>query len=98
MIDSISDIDGHKVDPTTVFLISGQELEDKVGGRRGPSSTTTQRVVIAPDASEAMRKLAELEPDFKRLGIASLSDYEAAVKSLRAVVRGTSTEWVLYGI
>ncbi|WP_304350877.1 hypothetical protein [Comamonas testosteroni] len=84
------------IDATKVFLISGQEAVVKVGDRRGVSPAATQRVVIAADAEAAMRKLAEKEPGFKSLGIASLFDYESTVQRLHAVISGESTEWVLH--
>lgn len=81
------------IDPRRVFLISGQLLEQKVGGREGISPTVTQRVVIAGDPVEALRRLAEAEPMFKPLGHASLAEYEDAAARLRAVVEGSNSEW-----
>lgn len=84
------------IDAAKVFLISGQESVAKVGDRRGVSPAATQRVVIADDAEAALLKLADIEPGFKSLGIASLKDYESTVQRLHAVISGDSTEWVLH--
>ncbi len=82
-----------EIDPRKVFLVSGQLLEQKVGGREGISPTVTQRVVVADDAVEAVRRLAEAEPMFRPVGHASLADYEDAARRLRAVAEGRSSEW-----
>lgn len=82
-----------EIDPRKVFLVSGQMLEQKVGGREGISPVVTQRVVVAEDAAQAMQRLAEAEPMFKPLGQASLSDYEDAARRLRAVAEGRSKDW-----
>ncbi|RWA53158.1 hypothetical protein AU476_15190 [Cupriavidus sp. UYMSc13B] len=81
------------INPRRVFLVSGQLVEQKVGGREGISPTVTQRVVIAEDPSKALQRLAEAEPSFRPLGHASLADYEDAAARLRAVTEGRSTEW-----
>ena len=81
------------VDPRTVFLFSGQTVEQKVGSREGISSVVTQYVVIAKDAIEAEGLLVKEAPEFRSLGSASLADYEDAVIRLRAVAEGRSTEW-----
>lgn len=83
-------------DPKTVFLISGQEAVNKVGNRRGSSPSITQRVVIAGDAGQAMRKLSQKEPEFKSLGVASLEDYETTAQRIRAALSGANTEWTVY--
>lgn len=82
-----------EIDAGKVFLVSGQMLEQKVGGREGISPMVTQRVVVAEDAAAAVRRLAEAEPAFKPLGHASLADYEVAARRLRAVAEGRSSEW-----
>jgi len=81
------------INPRRVFLVSGQLIEQKVGGREGISPTVTQRVVIAEDPVEALQRLAEAEPAFRPLGHASLADYEDAAVRLRAVAEGRSSEW-----
>lgn len=96
MFDSITHNDGRQIDPAKVFLISGQETVDKVGGRRGLSPAPTQRVVIADDANVAQSKIADLEPEFQILGITALVEYESVVQRLRAVVSGASHEWVVH--
>lgn len=85
------------IDPTRVFLISGQIAEQKVGRREGVGSTVVQRVVVADDAVGAYQCLASTEPAFKPIGLASLADYEDSARRLRAVAEGRSEEWVLLG-
>lgn len=96
MSDLITRNDGLQLDPAKVFLISGQEAVAKVGNRRGLSPAPTQRVVIAEDSELALSKMAELEPEFKILGVTSLAEYEEVVQRLRTVVRGLSDEWVVH--
>ncbi len=81
------------INPRRVFLVQGQLVELKVGGREGISPSVTQRVVIADDPVEALKRLAEAEPMFRPLGSTSLADYEDAASRLRAVAEGRSTEW-----
>lgn len=81
------------INPQKVFLVSGQMLEQKVGGQEGRSPTVVQRVVVAEDAAEAIRKLEDAEPVFRPLGHASLAEYEDAAFRLRAVAEGRSNEW-----
>lgn len=82
-----------EIDTGKVFLVSGQMVEQKVGGREGISPVVTQRVVVAEDAAAAVRRLAEAEPTFKPLGQVSLAEYEDAARRLRAVAEGRSSEW-----
>jgi hypothetical protein len=91
---TIEAIEG-EIDPRTVFLFSGQSVEQKVGGRDGPSPVVTQRVVVAEDAAVAAQRLAEIEPTFRILGVTSLAEYEDAARRLRAVAEGRSTEWTI---
>lgn len=81
------------MDPRTVFLFSGQTVEQKVGGREGISPVVAQRVVVAQDAVEAAKRLAQEEPAFRTLGFASLADYEDIARRLRDVAEGRSSEW-----
>lgn len=82
-----------EIDPRKVFLVAGQEAEQKVGGREGISPVVTQHVVIAEDPLTALQALAESVPTFNPLGHVSLADYEAAAARLRAVAEGRSSEW-----
>jgi len=92
--ESVSEL---KFDPRRVFLVSGQVLEKKVGGRERVSAAVTQRVVHADDGLEAYRRLAEAEPAFQPLGFGSLFDYEDAVRRVREAVEGRSDEWPVVG-
>lgn len=96
MLDMITHNDGRQIDPAKVFLVSGQEAVDKVGNRRGLSPAPTQRVVIAADSDAVLSKMAELEPEFKILGVTSLVEYESVVKQLRAVASGLSDQWSVH--
>lgn len=96
MFDAITHNDGRQIDPAKVFLVSGQETVEKVGNRRGLSPAPKQRVVIAADSDAVLSKMAELEPDFKILGVTSLVEYEAVVKQLRAVASGLSDQWSVH--
>lgn len=81
------------MNPRTVFLFSGQTVEQKVGGREGTSPEVLQRVVVAEDIVSAAQLLAQKEPAFRTLGVASLADYEDTARRLRDVAEGTSNEW-----
>jgi hypothetical protein len=83
------------IDPNRVFLVSGQMVERKVGGREGVGAAVVQRVVHADDAAAAYRALAEQDPAFQPLGVASLFDYEDAARRVRACIDGQSDEWPL---
>lgn len=85
------------LDPRTVYLVSGRVVERKVGGRVGLSSSLSQRVVFAQDVLAARALLAELEPAFQPIGLATLFDYEDAARRLRAVAEGRSDEWKSVG-
>lgn len=84
-----------EIDTRKVFLVSGQRVEQKVGGREGISPKVTQRVVIAEDDLEAIQHLAKIEPQFRPVGHATLADYEDTARRLRAVAEGRSSEWSL---
>ena len=83
-------------DPKRVYLVSGQVVERKVGGREGRAPEVQQRVVVADDAEGAYKALAAQEPGFAPLGLASLANYEEAAANLRAVLAGDKTDWPLY--
>lgn len=83
------------IDPSRVFLVSGQIAEQKVGRRDGLGPTVHQRVVFADDAVAAYQRLATAEPAFKPIGLATLADYEDSAARLRAVAEGRSQEWAL---
>lgn len=84
------------IDPKRTFLVSGQVIAEKVGGRHGLSPVVGQRVVVAQDELAAYALLATAEPGFRPVGHASLHDYEVAAAKLRAVATRQSTEWVLH--
>lgn len=81
------------IDPRTVFLFSGQTVEQKVGGREGISPEVLKRVVVAEDIVSAAQLLVQQEPAFRTLGVASLADYEDTARRLRDVAEGSSNEW-----
>lgn len=81
------------IDPQKVFLLSGQMIDQKVGGRAGVSPVVQAHVVVADDLALAIQSLSETEPRFQVLGGASLYDYEESARRLRDVVEGRSTEW-----
>ena len=72
-----------------VFLVSGQQFRDVAdGGGRKLSTDIEQRVVVAQNGVDAYKQIAIAEPGFRPLGLASLHEYEEAVRKLRATLNG----------
>jgi hypothetical protein len=84
---------GVEVKASEVFLISASRAETKVGGRTAGAAAPVQFVVEAADLLHAYELLAERQPEFAPLGGASLQQYEAAARQIRAALAGDFTEW-----
>jgi hypothetical protein len=84
------------VNPSHVFLVSGQSMQMTATGRNRLSPEINQCVVLAPNEQEAYECLAVKNPGFRPLGFSTLQDHLAAVQKLELALQGTNADLALF--